>query len=153
MGEFRDWLLAEETEQYVKVKTVAHAQQLGKSTGLDGSEMRWDNIHSALEQGNNVWYVEQFPLSYLGRLNQVWDRGRVLKMLAVLAQKTNQNPPKSLEEAQNLKLREPQYRRMVPPVIVSYLPDESYHLADGNHRVGAAIVLKFQNIRAFVIAD
>lgn len=152
MGDFTRWLLAEENQEYVTVTDVGHAKTLSQSDGLDPDDIHFDRIDSGLRDGKQVWYVEQFPLAYLNRRNQGWERGHVLKMLGVLAQKTNQKQPASLEEAQNMKLREPEFRRMVPPVIISYLPDESYHIEDGNHRVGAAIVLKFQNVRAFVIA-
>ncbi len=153
MGYFKEWLLAEEagSGQMHAVATVQEATKLAQTTALDVDTQGLERVAKVLKGGGSVWYTDAFQISELGRNRQGWAADHVLGMFSRMAQKLGLNPPETLQDAQKLGIKQGDFNRMISPVIVSLMPDESYHIDDGNHRLGCAIVLKFPTVRAFVL--
>ena len=52
----------------------------------------------------------------------------------------------------NVNIAPEKIKAMLPPIIITMMPDESYHVDDGNHRLGVASFLKLPAVRAFVLS-
>lgn len=149
---FKEWLLVEEQQNYQSIKTIEQAKQLATTAGgLDFDTQGIERIKANLNAGGEVYFTDHFPIKDLGRNRQGWAKDKVLEMFGTFAKSIGQVPPKTIEDAQNMPIDYSTFNRMISPVIISMMPDESYHISDGNHRLGCAIVLKFPTIKAFVV--
>ncbi len=76
---------------------------------------------------------------------------RVLEMINIILQSLKMPPVQDPKQAQGLAQHAAQIKEMLPPIIVSILPDESYHLGDGNHRLGIARIVGIPTLKAFIL--
>ncbi len=146
MGDFKIWLEATESQ---RISSVQQAQALSKSVGLDASGVEFDLIERALASRLPVLYDNTFPLASIAK-TPPGDKNKLLQMLGAFAQKLGVEPPKSLDQAQALKLRGPDFRKMTPPIIVQKGAG-GLKVLDGVSRTTAAKLLRVWELRAFVI--
>jgi len=145
MGEFRTWF---ESLQTRPVQSVDEAKALSQSSGLDTAGIEFNLIEDALARRLPVAYEDSFPLVSLGDV-PAGDKSKLLKMMGAFAQKMGVDAPDTLQQAQSLKIRGPDFKKMTPPIIVQ--KHGRVEIADGVSRVNAAKMLRIWNLRAFVI--
>lgn len=146
MGDFRTWLEAIESN---RIASVDDARRLSSSSGLDSAGLDFDLIEKALSEQVPVIYDEAFQITHLGPLPAA-NKDKVLRMMGAFAQKLGVDAPDTLEQAQALKVRGPDFRRMTPPIIVQKTGGRIL-VADGVSRINAAKLLSVPQLRAFVI--
>jgi hypothetical protein len=144
MGEFKTWL---ESLQSRPVGSMDEAQRLSRSDGLETKGMEFNLIQTALERGVAVSYEDNFPLRNLGNVS-AGDKSNLLQMMGAFANKMGIDPPATLQQAASLKIRDPEFKKMTPPIIINR---NGMRVEDGVSRVNAARLLKVGTIRAFVI--
>lgn len=142
MGYFRTWLESVETQ----VASIEDARSLSQSSGLDVAGLEFDKIEEALAHKMPVSYNAAYPLSNVSKQTR-GDIPTVLKMMGAFAQTMGVDAPESLEDARTLKIRDEEFKKMTPPIIVH----KSGEVIDGRSRVTAAKLLRVGEIRAFVI--
>ena len=145
---FKLWL---ELAQPVSLQQVQ--QILSHSGPISTHEVRVDFLQQAAKQGRMISFDPQFPVSNIGRRIQGYDMTRVLQMINVIFQTLGIPQVQNLQQInrQSIATYSQRIIQMLPPIIVSIMPDESYHLSDGNHRIGIAHVLGLQTLKAFEI--
>ena len=141
MGYFKTWLESTET----KVLSIDDAKKLSQASGLDVAGMEFDKIEDALAHDMPISYDDSFPLS--GIEGTRGDIPKVLRMMGAFAQRMGVDAPETLEDVRKLKIRDAEFKKMTPPVIVH----KSGEVIDGKSRVTAAKLLQIGEIRAFVI--
>lgn len=146
MGDFKVWI---ESVQSRQVSSVEEAKALSKSSGMDTAGIEFNVIEQALSRRMPVSYEEAFSLSSLDEI-PAGDKSKMLQMMGAFAQKMGVESPDTLEQAQTLKIRSPDFGKMTPPVIVQKSRN-GVRIVDGISRVNAAILLRVWELRAFVI--
>jgi len=139
MGEFRTWL-----ESVRQVDSIEEAQSLSRSSGLKTVGMRFDLINKALAHGRPISYDDSLPLASLEDVRGNIEK--VLQMMGAFAQKMGVDAPETLEQAKALQIRDPEFKKMTPPIII-----HNGKIIDGVSRVTAAKLLRVGEVRAFVI--
>lgn len=146
MGDFRLWI---ESIEYRPVRSVNDAKALSKSSGLDTEGIEFNTIEQALAAGHKVTYQEMFPLIGVKKTTN-GDKNKVLQMMGAFAQSLGREAPDTLEQAQALAVRGPDFRKMTPPIILINT-GKGIQIVDGVSRVTAARLLRVGELRAFVI--
>lgn len=144
---FKHWLINEDGKPISQRQAIAI---LKNHTGvIDSGDIRFD----ALSQQHDFSFDNDFPLSNIPRLTQGYDPSRVRDIINVILKSVGLDPVENLKQIDHHALQPylSQIKKSLPPIIVSLLPDESYHLADGNHRFGTAKILGLPTIRAIVL--
>ncbi len=145
MGDFKTWL---ESLQTRRVSSIEEAKSLSQSSGLDTAGIEFNILEKAFARNLPVNYEDTFPLISIGNVSS-GDKDDILQMMGAFAQKMGLDAPDTLQQAQSLKIRGPDFRRMTPPIIVQKKGGIS--VLDGVSRVNAAKLLRVWELRAFVI--
>lgn len=134
---------------------IKHILEKHDKKALSANGIRIDMVARSLQHNLKVYYKEEFEMSLLGRSRQGWTREGVLEMMNSLLSHfglkgindiTVFNKDVFSKDLIN------EIKEHIPPVIIHLLPDGTYKLEDGNHRVGLAEqFLKLEVIRAFII--
>jgi len=122
---------------------------------FSNKELRLDLIEDSLKREDKVYFSNDFSLDLLDRRRQGWDLGRGLEMLNTLLNYYKFPNIIDLKEFNKNLFNKSTIKEIsenMPPVIVSLLPDGTFHLEDGNHRIAILeIFLGLKEIRAFII--
>ena len=146
MGDFKTWLESNDSQ---RISSVEEAKAASQSSGLSTEGIEFNVIQKALDSRMPITYETNFPVVGLGGV-PAGDKGKLIQMLGAFAQRMGVDPPESLEDAQSLKIRDPKFREMTPPIIV-FKRGGKVNVVDGVSRVTAAKLLRVWEIRAFVI--
>jgi hypothetical protein len=118
-------------------------------------ESRLDYIDNAYKIGRKVYFTETYPLKQITTPRQGWVEGTVLEMLNIIMSYLNKPLVKKLSQF-DATLNEhdkAKILRIIPPIILSLLPDDSVHTSDGNHRYALAKILQLEYLPAFIVKD
>jgi hypothetical protein len=121
---------------------------------LDISGIRTDMIDNAFKIGNQVEYDPAFPIAKISKRMQGFDTGSVLAMINKMLSNIGLQQANTIADIKtipNLQQNISKLSEMIPPAILSILPDETVSLMDGNHRYGASIMLGLPTIKTFII--
>ncbi len=148
---FKHWLHTEEAQpiQPAQVQQILSAHRGPLNTG----NIRTDLLVSAANRGEHIMFDQDFPITNIGRRIQGYDMNHVMTMINTIF-KTIGLPAiqdRTQIQPQTIQPHIEQIKEALPPLIVSLMPDESYHLDDGNHRLGVARTLGLQTVKAFII--
>jgi len=150
--EFKLWM--EEQVAGTQLSAQQAKQMVMSHKGpLNAEGVRTDMFDNAEHHGFPITYDPDFSISNIGRRIQGYDMGRVMEMIGVMFQTLKLPPPQDRNQIDRAAVAQhaEQFKEMLPPIIVSILPDETYHLGDGNHRLGTARTLGIPTLKAFVI--
>jgi len=150
---FKKWLLIEH-EQNVNLQQAIQIATAHNGP-ISAKEMRIDTLQNAARLEKSISFDSEFAVANIGRRIQGYDMQRVMQMIGVMFQALNLPAPQDPRQIDKQVVQQhvPKIKEMLPPIIVSVMPDESYDLDDGNHRLGCARVLGLLTMKAFVIRD
>ena len=138
---FLDWLYREDLD------ASGVRQILTGHHGLNVESLRMDIIDSHMKRGGHVNYDENFPIAEIGQRRQGFARQRAQEMIATMLGQLGLSPDS------DPRPHSQQIKAMLPPVIISILPDGTNHIEDGNHRLGVSLMLGIPTIKAFLLSD
>jgi len=138
---FLDWLYCEDLD------ATGVRQILAGHHGLSVESLRTDIIDSHLKHGGKVNYHENYPISEIGQRRQGFVRQKAQDMIGSMLRQLGL-PPDS-DTRPHLE----QIKAMLPPVIISVLPDGTNYIQDGNHRLGVSLMLGLPTIKTFLLTD
>jgi hypothetical protein len=149
---FKNWVLLTETPQSIDINQAR--QIISSHAGpISVERLRTDLLDSAAKRGDQLFFDPEFPISNFGRRIQGFSMDGVLDIINTVFQSVGLQAVQTTQEikSQNIASKLQQIKEMLPPLIVTILPDESYSLGDGNHRLGVARVLNIPTLKAFII--
>ncbi|MCA9496204.1 MAG: hypothetical protein KC589_04640 [Nanoarchaeota archaeon] len=114
-----------------------------------------NSIQNSFRISFEVFFVDNFPIELISKRRQGWTREGIINLINSLLNYYNIRKISSLEEFNELKIDDKirmEIKNHIPPIIVTLLPDESFHLEDGNHRIALSeLFFHVKELKAFVI--
>lgn len=151
MKTFYEWLLQESQQ----VNQQQANQIISSHKGPISAEgIRTDMLDQAFKVGNQVEYDENFPINNISTRMQGFGMDSVLEIINKMLQAIGIQPVTNAQDVKNipnLQSLYPKLIEMIPPAIISIMPDDTVSLMDGNHRYGVSKVLGLPTIKAFII--
>lgn len=149
---FTHWVLLTENMQPISAQQAVQILSAHRGV-IRADDLRTDNFTNAERNGHTIYYNPAFQIANIGRRIQGYDMARVMQMINQMFSAIGLPPvqdPKQIDQ-NAVRPHAAQLSEMLPPIIVSIMPDESYSLSDGNHRLGCARVLGLPTLKAFEI--
>jgi hypothetical protein len=151
MKTFYEWLIQESNQ----VNQQQANQIISSHKGPISAEgMRTDMIDQAFKVGNQVEYDANFPINNISTRMQGFSMDSVVEIINKMLQAIGVQPVANAQDVKsipNLQSLYPKLIDMIPPAIISILPDGTVSLMDGNHRYGVSKVLGLPTIKTFII--